>query len=82
MVPGAIPHWNSIGIELLNDSSHIINITNNHPSDHQKCCQQMFAKWLSKNPQATWQNLLDALKSDAVGLNALAYQVKTSKCAK
>ena len=82
MVPGATPKWSSIGIDLLNDATQIETITLNNPNNNQKCCEQMFVNWLNKNPKATWWNLLDTLESDAVGLNALAEQVKTSKCAK
>ena len=82
MVPGATPHWKSIGIDLLNNSTEIETISLNNPGKNQTCCEEMFAKWLDKNPKATWQNLLDALESNAVGLNALAYQVKTSKYTK
>ena len=80
MVPGAAPHWSSIGIELLLDNSQISTITKDHPSDHAECCRKMFALWLDENPQATWQNLLDALVS--LSLNKLAYDVKKSKYAK
>ena len=82
MVPVATPKWSSIGIDLLNDNTQIDTIALNNPGNSQKCCQQMFAIWLDKNPQATWQKLLNALESDAVGLNALALKVKKSKCAK
>ena len=82
MVPGATPHWNSIGIELRIDSAKIAAITKSYPANYTRCCFEMFDYWLRTNPQATWKKLLDALESKAVALNALAYDIRTGKCAK
>ena len=85
MIQGATPHWWSIGIMLLNDNDAgllLRTINQDYPLDNQKCCYEMFDYWIRRYPQATWKKLLDALKSHAVGLNSLAYEIKQSKCAK
>ena len=81
VIQGAAPSWRSIGIELLNDNDvrQITIINQDHPTDHQKCCQLMFDYWIKNYPQRTWQELLDALESQAVGLKSLAHEIKQSK---
>ena len=82
LIQETAPHWRSIGIELLSndDVTKITTITQNYPTDHERCCSEMFGYWLRTDKQATWQKLLDALESKAVGLNALADKVKKSMC--
>ena len=81
MTQGAAPNWNSIGIELLKDDNDVRQlsiISLNYPADHKKCCNEMFKYWLGNDPEATWQKLLDALRSQAVGLKVLAHEVGES----
>lgn len=80
MIQGAAPYWRSIGIELLNenDVKQTTIITQDFPTNHEKCCYEMFDYWLREDEQATWQKLLDALRSKAVGLNAFASEVHKS----
>ena len=46
----------------------------NNPSDVGECCKEMFQLWLSKCPDATWLQLIQALKH--VNLNDLATTIE------
>ena len=40
-----------------------------------RCCQEMFAKWLETPENASWDQLLEALRSPGVQLESLANQI-------
>ena len=62
---------------LLNEDqeSHLDTIRNNKTSDNEECCKDMFWYWLTTNLNATWQQLIDALKTPGVNLPAVAAQL-------
>ena len=70
--------WKSIGVQLLDDEDYstLESIEANFPTNNVKCCEEMFAHWLKKDKQATWEKLLGALK--AVDLNKLADDIEKS----
>ena len=70
---GVTTEWYDIGLELLNDVVVLNNIRANHPTDVNRCCTEMFSKWLQREPDASWNQLAEALKK--VGLNAAAKNV-------
>ena len=85
MIQRVTTHWRSIGTELLTkkyDTSKLGNIKDSNPSNHEQCCYDMFYHWINKY-DGTWNDLLKALRSPAVGLNAVASDVEkgTGVCA-
>ena len=83
VIQRATTQWRSIGTELLtkeNDSSQLGIIKESNPGNHKQCCYDMFEYWLQNYPNATWEDLLKALRSPAVGHNALATAVEKGIC--
>ena len=73
VIPNVTSRWYILGAKLLKDQeSHLDVIESNHPGDNEKCCMKMFWHWLSTNTDATWQQLIEALRSPAVKLPAVA----------
>ena len=67
--------WHDLGLELLEqeDEERLNEIKNNNPSDISECCKEMFQLWLRKCTNATWNQLIQALKE--VELNNLAAKI-------
>ena len=65
-----------MGLELLEqeDEERLNEIESNNPNDVGKCCKEMFQLWLRKCTNATWNQLIQALKE--VELNNLATRIK------
>ena len=63
-----------MGIELLDpeDIHTLDEIEKNHPTDVSTCCTKMFRLWLDKQPEASWEQLIQALREPTIGLNELA----------
>ena len=79
VIQRAFTQWRSIGIELLtkkNDFTQLGIIKDSNPNNHKQCCYDMFDYWFLNYPNATWEDLLKALRSPAVGHNALAAEVE------
>ena len=74
MIPHVTPRWFELGVELLNEDqeSHLDIIKSNHADDNRTCCMKMLSYWLSTNTSATWEKLIEALRSSAVELSAVA----------
>ena len=72
---GVTIKWYDIGVELLcSDDAVVLNvIRTNCPTDVTKCCTEMFNEWLQRVPDASWNQLAEALKK--VGLNTAAKNV-------
>ena len=70
--------WHYLGIELLhsNDVGELNTIEAEHPSDFNKCCIKMFDLWLKKQPTASWNQLVEALKQPGIDLGTLATEVE------
>ena len=68
------PQWYELGVKLLKEEqeSHLDIIESDHVGDNKKCCIDMFRYWLSTNTNATWQHLVEALRSPAVELPVVA----------
>ena len=71
------PRWYELGIELLDDDkvTHLENIRANH-NEATRCCTAMFMYWLQSHSNATWHQLIEALKSPGVELNNVATTVE------
>ena len=68
--------WHDLGLELLEqeDEERLNEIKINNPSDVGECCKEMFQLWLRKCTNATWKQLIQALKE--VELNNLATTIE------
>ena len=51
-------------------------IESNHAGDSKKCCMDMFRYWLIANTDASWQQLVEALRSPAVKLPVVAADIE------
>ena len=70
--------WHDLGIELLdsNDVGELDTIEAEHPSDLNKCCTKMFNLWLKKQPTASWNQLIEALRQPGIELGTLASNIE------
>ena len=73
VVARVTPHWYDLGITLFNEEqeSHLDVIKSNY-TDKKTCCKEMLWYWLSTNTSATWEQLIEALRSPAVELPVVA----------
>ena len=78
VVPHVTPYWYDLGIKLLREDqdSHLDVIESNHADNKKECCKKMFWYWLSTNTDATWQKLVEALRSPAVELPVVAADIE------
>ena len=67
--------WQDLGVQLLSPENVGI-IEQNHPQDVVGCCKLVLKEWREKTTDATWNQLLRALKSPSVELNHLAGQLE------
>ena len=84
VVPYVAHQWNDFGIQLLpSDQTHQLKIiAANHPQDVKECCKDMLNVWLKTQPNATWDQLTNAL--ECCDLIAIAEEIenKLSKSGK
>ena len=68
--------WHDLGLELLEqeDEDGLNEIESNNPNDVSKGCKEMFQLWLRKCTNATWNQLIQALKE--VELNNVATTIE------
>lgn len=76
VVPNVADRWKDLGMELLNPKPfnrtlEIIGADNSHSVE--KCCRQMFHKWLDTKLDANWSQLIMALKN--IGLVKVANHI-------
>ena len=76
MRKGVSSKWHDLGLELLEqeDEDDLEEIRNNNPNNESECCKKMFQLWLRKYGNATWLQLIQALKE--VDLNTLAGKIE------
>ena len=74
VVPHVTPRWYVLGVKLLKEDqeSHLDVLKLNHAGDNKMCCMEMFWYWLNTNTDASWQQLIEALRSPAVELPVVA----------
>ena len=72
------PKWYEIGAVLLSveQESHLILIQSDYGSDARSCCLAMLQYWRDTHPEATWHDLLTALRSPGVNLPAIASDIE------
>ena len=78
MVPTVAPKWRDLGIQLLDSEQqkYLNTIHANHPNNVEECCKLMFAKWLDTETNASWNQLIEALKSPSLDLLQLAKEIE------
>ena len=73
---GVTAEWYDIGVELLDGNIVALDeIKIRYSSDVNKCCTEMFKKWLQYNPEADWDQLASVLSE--VGLTTAAKNIKS-----
>ena len=71
--------WKKLGLELLENDPYAyqdLDIISQNYKHVDTCCEKMFSLWLQKQEDATWTQLIDALK--ALNLNKIASNIR--KC--
>ena len=78
VVPYVTPRWYVLGLKLLeeNQETQLDVIKLNHAGDNQMCCMEMFWYWLGTNTDATWRQLVEALRSPVVKLPVVAADIE------
>ena len=71
-------NWYELGATLLEErqESHLRLIQSNHSSDVKKCCLAMLQYWMDTHSEATWHQLVTALKSPGVDLAVAACDIE------
>ena len=74
VIPHVTSRWYTLGVKLLKEDqeSHLDVLKLNHAGDNEMCCMEMFWYWLNSNTDATWEQLIVALRSSAVKLPVVA----------
>ena len=74
MVISVADKWRDLGVQLLQpDPEKLLNIiAEDHPHDVVRCCKRVFEKWLEITTDATWNELIRALRSPGIQLIYLA----------
>ena len=70
--------WHDLGIELLGDKNlqALDEIEKNYPRDASTCCTKMFQLWLERQPEASWRQLIQALREPNIEMNELAITIE------
>ena len=74
---GVTLKWYEIGLELLDSNNVVVLdvIKEKYPNDANKCCTEMFKKWLEYKPDGDWDQLAMALNK--LELNSAAKSIKS-----
>ena len=67
--------WRDLGVQLLPPETVGI-IEQNHRQNVVSCCKRVLEEWLQTTTDATWNQLIRALRSPGVQLNHLAGQLE------
>ena len=78
VVQEAAVKWRDLGVQLLYPvSGSVLDvIEKDHPRDALRCCQCMLQKWLQTSTDASWGQLLEALRSPCIQLMFLADKIE------
>ena len=78
VVPKVTAKWYELGIALLPNScmAKLDEICEIYSKNYHKCCLMMIDHWLKITPSATWSDILQALRSSALGLTAIAEEIE------
>ena len=72
-----VTKWYDLGIELLEpeDIKALDEIQVNYPRDASTCCTKMFQLWLERQPEASWDHLIQALREFNIEINELKLEL-------
>ena len=78
VVPRVANKWYELGIQLLNESQlpRLDEIRATHSNDRREGCVEMLKCWLNINPGASWDNLINALRTPVLELLATADDIE------
>ena len=78
MVLEVADKWRELGVQLLLPSHQRILkvLAKDHPHDAATCCKRVLEKWLDTTTDATWNELIRALRSPSIQLDYLAGQLE------
>ncbi|XP_065912714.1 uncharacterized protein [Dysidea avara] len=62
VVPKIAADWQTLAYNLV-EFSEVGIIEKRNPNDPEKCCQDLFVRWLTSNKDVKWLDLLNALKN-------------------
>jgi len=64
VIKGVSSRWHDLGLELLEqeDEQKLRKIKIDNPNDASECCKEMFQFWLEKCSDASWNQLMRALR--------------------
>ena len=73
VVARVTPLWYDLGIALFNEDQELnLDIIKSNYTVKKTCCKEMFWHWLSTDTSASWQKLIQALRSPSVELFVVA----------
>ena len=77
VIPDIYAHWYEIGLELLDVDKKLIleHIRPNNP-DTKSCTAEMLQFWLQSRVDASWNELIQALRQPGIGLSVLALKIE------
>ena len=78
VVPNVADKWEDLGVQLLRpDQEKTLDIIAADCShDVVSCCKRLLKKWLDTSTNATWNELIRALRRPSVELDCLANQLE------
>ena len=78
VVGSVAKNWKTVGVQLLrsDQTDELDIIETNHPQDVVRCCQCLLKKWLDSSVDATWNQLIKALRCPSVRLNHFASKLE------
>ena len=76
VVMEAAHKWRNLGMELLKYDPILDTIATDYSHDDVSCCSRVFKRWLFTSTDASWNQLIRALRSPTVQLHWLADQLE------
>ena len=76
--PDVSTKWYDVGKQLLDieDIPKLDTIKVNSSGDSRWCTFKMLQLWLDSKPHASWKQLIEVLRTPAIGLEALASKIE------
>lgn len=68
--------WYPFGIQLGIPDYALDEIKANNPGDVRSCCREALKYWLTKNYDASWEKVLQALQSESISERTLAEDIE------
>ena len=74
--------WHDIGVELLDIEDEVVlkTIKTNNPGDADQCTAEMLQLWRDRQPDGSWNQLIQALRVPNIKLKTLASKIEGMLC--